>query len=306
MTALETIAYPDAAVFLERCAPFLAVREAQHCVMLGFALAARDRSSPAAGTPSSSPVPAMAVTAVATADGAPRFVAGVTDKAALLSAVDRTDDADALVGAMVDAVADRTPHLPGFEGDPQIAALFARRWEAATGRRSRRVLRERVYEARAVDPPDPPVRGRARRMAASDIALVGAWVEAFVAEAMPHEGPIDGTAVATPWADDPGRDVRLWEVDGRPVSMALAAWPTLTGIRVSYVYTPPADRRRGYASAVTAAVTAAQLEAGRRACFLYTDLANPTSNAIYQAVGYRPVADVDRYVIDPSTDDRAA
>jgi hypothetical protein len=146
-------------------------------------------------------------------------------------------------------------------------------------------------------------------MTEADVPLVGAWLEAFAAEATPHEAPFDGMAIAAAWPADPWRDVQLWEHDGRPVSMALAAWPTFTGVRVSHVYTPPADRRRGFASAVTAAVTASQLAAGRQACFLYTDLANPTSNAIYQALGYRPVVDVDRYVIDvaaaPSASTRA-
>jgi uncharacterized protein len=59
------------------------------------------------------------------------------------------------------------------------------------------------------------------------------------------------------------------------------------------VYTPPALCRRGYASACVAALSARLLTEGRRLCFLYTDLANPTSNAIYQKIGYRPVYDID-------------
>ncbi|MFO7545350.1 MAG: GNAT family N-acetyltransferase, partial [Trueperaceae bacterium] len=51
-------------------------------------------------------------------------------------------------------------------------------------------------------------------------------------------------------------------------------------------------RRRGYATALVAAVTQAMLDEGRRFCSLFTDLANPTSNAIYQRIGYRPVSDV--------------
>ena len=37
------------------------------------------------------------------------------------------------------------------------------------------------------------------------------------------------------------------------------------------------------------------LDGGRRFCFLFTDLANPTSNSIYQRIGYRPVTDVDQW-----------
>jgi hypothetical protein len=61
------------------------------------------------------------------------------------------------------------------------------------------------------------------------------------------------------------------------------------------VYTPPELRGRGYASALTAHVSAEQLAAGRSFCFLYTDLANPTSNRIYVALGYERVCDSVEY-----------
>jgi predicted GNAT family acetyltransferase len=57
------------------------------------------------------------------------------------------------------------------------------------------------------------------------------------------------------------------------------------------VYTPPEHRGHGYGSAVTAAASQIALDRGKRFCFLYTDLANPTSNAIYTRIGYRPVCD---------------
>jgi hypothetical protein len=80
----------------------------------------------------------------------------------------------------------------------------------------------------------------------------------------------------------------------------LAGWGgrTPNGIRIGPVYTPPDRRRRGYGSAVTAAVSAAKLAAGRQFCFLYTDLANPTSNKIYMDIGYEPVCDAVDYAFD--------
>ena len=74
--------------------------------------------------------------------------------------------------------------------------------------------------------------------------------------------------------------------------MCQASGRTPHGIRIGAVYTPPEQRRRGYASAVTAAASQAQLDQGRRWCFLFTDLANPTSNRIYQAIGFRPIRDI--------------
>jgi predicted GNAT family acetyltransferase len=61
--------------------------------------------------------------------------------------------------------------------------------------------------------------------------------------------------------------------------------------RVGPVYTPPAQRGRGSAAGATAAVSQAALDAGAREVVLYTDLANPTSNALYERLGYAPVED---------------
>jgi len=87
----------------------------------------------------------------------------------------------------------------------------------------------------------------------------------------------------------------LWEVDGRPVSTASAARAQRHGVTISRVYTPPEHRRHGYASACVAALSQRQLDAGYEYCCLYTDLANPTSNAIYQRIGYVPLADASHY-----------
>jgi predicted GNAT family acetyltransferase len=86
----------------------------------------------------------------------------------------------------------------------------------------------------------------------------------------------------------------VWDHAG-PVSMASATGLTPNGIRVNGVYTPPEHRGRGYATACVAALSARLLADGRRFCFLFTDAANPTSNAIYRRIGYVPVAEVQEY-----------
>jgi ribosomal protein S18 acetylase RimI-like enzyme len=77
----------------------------------------------------------------------------------------------------------------------------------------------------------------------------------------------------------------------------MAAWAGRTGrvARVNYVYTPPERRGHGYASACVATLTQQLLDEGVPRCCLYTDLSNPTSNKIYQAIGYRPVCDAAEY-----------
>jgi predicted GNAT family acetyltransferase len=81
--------------------------------------------------------------------------------------------------------------------------------------------------------------------------------------------------------------------------MAAASGSTPNGVRVGYVYTPPPLRGRGYAAAVTAALSLLLLESGRRFCFLYTNLADPVSNGIYRRLGYVQVSDATAFRFDP-------
>jgi predicted GNAT family acetyltransferase len=101
-----------------------------------------------------------------------------------------------------------------------------------------------------------------------------------------------------------GRRMWLWEIEAGPrrrrtvVSFAGVSGPTPHGIRIGPVYTPPEHRRQGYAGNLVAAASAAQLAAGRAFCFLFTDLANPTSNHVYQQIGYEPIGTVDQWVFE--------
>ena len=141
----------------------------------------------------------------------------------------------------------------------------------------------------------PGVSGSFRRPTESDRDLLVRWVDAFAAEAL---GPIERLDAAD-WVDryyaTPSRGGYLWEDGGIPVSFAAYGNPTAHGIRIGPVYTPPEHRGWGYASACVATLSQHLLESGRSFCYLFTDLANPTSNAIYQKIGYNPVNDVDVY-----------
>ena len=82
----------------------------------------------------------------------------------------------------------------------------------------------------------------------------------------------------------------------------MVLWTGLTpgGVRIGMVYTPPEFRGRGYASNAVAALTRRLLGSGRSFCFLFTNLANATSNKIYQAVGYRHVCDFRKILFLPA------
>jgi predicted GNAT family acetyltransferase len=91
----------------------------------------------------------------------------------------------------------------------------------------------------------------------------------------------------------------LWVDDGGPVSMTGVSPAPPEGSRIGPVFTPSRDRGRGYATSLVAYVSAHELERGRRACFLHTDLTNPTSNAIYTRIGYRWVCEATDLVFEP-------
>ena len=138
--------------------------------------------------------------------------------------------------------------------------------------------------------------GAPRRASEADLELLRRWLLDFSREALhekePDESRIERTLRQRLEGDEPS--FLIWE-DGEPVSLAGSGGNTPSGSRIGPVYTPPEYRGHGYGSAVTAAITRARLDAGRRFCFLYTDLANPTSNKIYVDLGYERVGDSREY-----------
>ncbi|MEV0666565.1 GNAT family N-acetyltransferase [Actinomadura luteofluorescens] len=185
------------------------------------------------------------------------------------------------------ALAGREASIPGVNGTPEVAEGFAEAWARRTGSPVRVARTERLHRLEGLDMPDPPPDGAARVADAGDRELVHDWYAAFRRDAGGHGDP--NPAVVDGRIAEGG--IVLWEAAGRPVAMA-GRTPAVAGTaRVAPVYTPAVHRRRGYGAAVTAAVTRAAQGAGATEVVLFTDLANPTSNSVYQRLGYRPVED---------------
>jgi len=134
---------------------------------------------------------------------------------------------------------------------------------------------------------------------AADRPLLVQWLEAFNGEALGGDAPLDSELLADRMLAGAGRTAYLWQADG-PVALAAVGGRTPHGTRIGPVYTPPERRARGYASNLVAALSHAQLATGRRFVFLFTDLANPTANHVYQAIGYEPVRDVADWRFEPA------
>ncbi len=181
--------------------------------------------------------------------------------------------------------------VPGVLGPSQVATKVAEAWSAITGQETRLERRQRLYELREVLTPTPK-RGRLRPATPADHDLVARWLYEFHMDIL-EESDRDEADQDARFRIEQG-DVYLWE-DERPVSLACRTRPTRRGISIGPVYTPLALRRRGYATACVGELSRLLLASGREFCTLFADLANPTSNHIYQEIGYRPVCDYDEY-----------
>lgn len=274
--------YEHAAAFLRTVQGLLEADEAANNLMLGLAL--RLAQSPA--PPENPPYLATAHDAQGIA-----VAALMTPPHNLVVYSERADPRPAPALLLQDLLARRLP-VPGVLGPAAISCAFAEAWPAVSGRAYRAGMHMRVYELRHVTHPRYSP-GHLRPASEAETELVARWALAFVSDCGLRDRPEEVAEGARRRAA--AGDIFLWD-DGRPVSMAARQRPTQHGISVGYVYTPPELRGRGYATSCVAALSQRLLDSGYEFCTLFTDLANPTTNDIYQQIGYRPVCDYDEYV----------
>jgi predicted GNAT family acetyltransferase len=272
------------AEFLAQAGPFLVAHEDEHNLMLGLCATLLRQPE-------------------VFAEGA--YLAVVTEGDAVVTAALRTpphnlvlarvaDGADAAAHALLanDARA-RYGTLPGAGGPAAVVRSFAEAWRALTGEPYRHALHEYFYRLDRLLPP-PAVPGRLRRATEGDRPLLERWILAFNDEALRGVEQINPAHWVTNALGFDTRGLYLWE-DGAVVAMAGWSGPTLHGIRIGPVYTPPEQRRRGYAGACVGALSQLLLDEGRAFCVLYTDASNPTSNHVYQMLGYQRLMEADVY-----------
>jgi predicted GNAT family acetyltransferase len=199
-----------------------------------------------------------------------------------------SDLPEAALAPLIDSILESGFATSGVSGPSSTARAFASRWCA----RHRLVaiprmrMRSHVLEHVTVATRAP---GAMRAANVGDRRTIARWAEVYLADTRSpnHESP---DALAERLLSN----MYLWERDGTPLSMAAIAGRTPRGRRVGFVFTPPEVRRRGYAEALVAALSHRILDEGSRWCFLYTDVENPTSNAIYRRIGYEPNGEIEQ------------
>jgi len=294
---MKVTSYPSAAAFLDRAQPALEAEEVRNSLVLGVCLrlAEEESEKDEKTTQDADETPAE--------EGQQPFLATVEEDARLLLCVMLTPPhhivlaplvapAAPPVRALVDDLRARGTKPPGVLAPAQIARTFAETWCASTGASYYLQMHQCLHVLHEVSPV-PRAPGSLRVAGADDVDLIAGWARAFKMETLDESSDENEMRKAVAGRVAAG-DYVLWE-DGRPVSMALRTRPTRRGASVSAVYTPPALRGRGYATACVASLSRRLLDAGYDFCALYTDLANPTSNRVYHRIGYRPLANFDLY-----------
>jgi GNAT superfamily N-acetyltransferase len=282
---MEVLRYDDPAAFHRDGAPVLLADAGRNNLILGVLQVLLDE-------PDLYPVFHLWLAA---RDGRPAGLAMQTEPFNVIVAEPLEAEAvDALAEAVV---ADGGP-LPGVIANRPWADRFAEHVSATTGRGAERILEEGVWMLTAVEDVPAP-RGAARAATPTDRDLVRTWIRAFADEALPAGRPQDDEARRDLEVDlrlaGRGAGYLLWE-DGSPVSLSGHREIPGVGSRIGPVYTPPQQRGRGYATRLVAEHSASRLAAGDAACYLYTDMANPTSNAIYARIGYVKIGDAAEYM----------
>ena len=180
--------------------------------------------------------------------------------------------------------------------DHDTAGAFAEAWQRHAGAAPVLFWRTHLYRLGTLTPPQPYPEGRGRITGVKDREQVVRWCREFCVD-VGEQRSID-LIDAGSWDDSRfgDRHFTFWETpEGTPVSMAAATSMVGGMVRVDPVYTPAHLRGRGYAGAVTVETSRAALAAGATDVVLFTDPDNPTSNALYQRIGYVHVADFAGY-----------
>lgn len=278
--------YDSAESFLSHVEPLLERHEAANNVPLGLAHAIKDHPE-RFGKPY--------LWSVDDDDGSVKTVVFWTPPFNVLLATEQLDENELTM--VVQSFIEQQMRPVGVTGTVEVAHAFANIWTRLTGQTASVTVKMRAFELRQVKAP-VNVAGEMVEATQADHDMLVDWYAGFYVEAMPHVPMTrEDLSKSVDSYMRPGGTF-LWMVDGVPTAMAVRSRDTRRGAVVSLVYTPPEQRGHGYASALVAALSQHILDSGKEFAALFTNLDNPTSNKIYQEIGYVPVADVDQLAFE--------
>jgi uncharacterized protein len=284
---MRLISFADAASFLATTQATLEQQETVNSLMLGVTLRMRDLPEYIESPPY----------LAAVLDGARLVGAAMMTPPHKLVVASNQEDHGPAFALIADHLLTGGWMLPGVNGPAPLSHAFAQIWQERTGCAYTVKMKLRAFELQTVIPPASPP-GQMRVATQNDFDLLVNWLRGFNNEALAQ--PDEADDALRPMVERALKygNYFVWDHAG-PVALAGRSRPTRQGITIGPVYTPPEQRNRGYACALVAALSQRLLDDGKRFVTLFTDLANPTSNSIYQKIGFRPVCDFTDYGFTP-------
>ena len=288
--------YGDATALLAAAEPFLLQREALNGLLLSAART-QQRAAPRRRRP---------LFATVTGPAGPALVA-LTSAGQRLLLADNHAASDGALDALVAALGHEPRTLTTVFAEETLARRFVSRYATAVGQQTTLIERRQLLELTAVVLPPQLPKGQLRAATVRESDLLGDWLTAFQDETTGHAGgddPGDGRHAVDIIVDGliARKDVYVWDAGNsarpRPVATAARARPTARGIALTLVYTPPEERRRGYATACVAHLSRLLLDDAWAFCTLLADPARVSTETFLGRIGYRPVADFAAYRFD--------
>ncbi|MDA2193485.1 GNAT family N-acetyltransferase [Bacillus cereus group sp. BceL221] len=180
------------------------------------------------------------------------------------------------------------PNVPGLIGNKKIVQRLAEEIAVLANKKTTVAMEQGIYELKQVK---KKWNGDEvfREVNSDELTLIEQWIYQFCGDVNLPTTKEEAKQTAHTLITNH----RLFglEVDGKLVSVAAKTRPTKNNITVNFVYTPKEERKKGYAANCVAALSQRMLDEGYKTTTLYTDLANPTSNKIYQEIGYEQIAE---------------
>ena len=277
---MKTTRFINANKYYQRVKSYLLQDEANHCLLLGL-------STTLVNSPSKDNNLTYLVTVERHVEIAAAAMQTNLDRKLILSKSINTK----AINLIAKDVVLLNKSLPGVIGEKDEAITFARTWQSLTGQSFELAVAMKIHQLKKVQP-ITPASGNIRSAAPRDRSLLVEWSKAFESEALGKNEPKSDYEL---WFDRHLKQQSLfvWE-DKVPVSMAAFGGATPNGTRINAVYTPAKYRSKGYATSCVATLSQQLLDLYKY-CFLFTDAANPTSNRIYQKIGYQLVCDISNY-----------
>ncbi|MED3394286.1 GNAT family N-acetyltransferase [Bacillus wiedmannii] len=180
------------------------------------------------------------------------------------------------------------PDIPGLIGNKKTVQRLAEEIAVLENKKTNVVMEQGVYALQQVKKKWTE-DGAFREIGSDELPLIEQWIYQFCEDVRLPTTKEEAKQTAHTLITN--RRLFGLDVDGKLVSVAAKTRPTTNNITVNFVYTPKEARKKGYASSCVAALSQRMLDEGYKTTTLYTDLANPTSNKIYQEIGYEQIAE---------------